>query len=270
MNTAGDQKADLRCDTLLLVATDDEENALLAAARSLGISVAPLKGRFSEYHDFGRPGVGRVLGVRTEVGTVGHGAAATKALLCKNETGAPSVIAVGIAFGVDRDSQTYGDVLISTALIPYDRRIVRSNAGLPKYDFGRARAYTAKESLLRKVWREVDRSRAVLSHGVHQGALLSGQALVECRAYRDHLAEKCSKLGHTVIGGEMEGVGLVGLSPIAEPAWLVVKAISDFADERRDASARVHRKTACSNAAELVLKALKNEVLPAPVQNDAN
>ena len=32
----------------------------------------------------------------------------------------------------------------------------------------------------------------------------------------------------------MEGVGLVSVSSPEDPAWIVVKGISDFADEDRD------------------------------------
>jgi adenosylhomocysteine nucleosidase len=56
----------------------------------------------------------------------------------------------------------------------------------------------------------------------------------------------------------MEGVGLLSLSPANDPAWIVVKGISDFADEDRDAVIEGNRPLACGNAADFVLDALLN------------
>ena len=63
-----------------------------------------------------------------------------------------------------------------------------------------------------------------------------------------------------IIGGEMEGVGLLAASSSADdPIWCVVKGISDFADENRDANITESRSRACHNAANFVLSALQNE-----------
>jgi adenosylhomocysteine nucleosidase len=58
----------------------------------------------------------------------------------------------------------------------------------------------------------------------------------------------------------MEGVGLLAASLTADdPIWCVVKGISDFADENRDAVIDEFRPIACRNAAEFVLAALTND-----------
>jgi adenosylhomocysteine nucleosidase len=44
-----------------------------------------------------------------------------------------------------------------------------------------------------------------------------------------------------------------------DPIWCVVKGISDFADEDRDAVIEEGRLLACRNSAELVLSALEND-----------
>jgi adenosylhomocysteine nucleosidase len=56
----------------------------------------------------------------------------------------------------------------------------------------------------------------------------------------------------------MEGVGLLSTSPANDPAWIIVKGISDFADENRDAVIERYRPIACRNAADFVLDALLN------------
>ncbi len=59
----------------------------------------------------------------------------------------------------------------------------------------------------------------------------------------------------------MEGVGLLAASLTADdPIWCVVKGISDFADEGRDAMIQEHRRIACRNAAEFILSAPTNDV----------
>ena len=46
-----------------------------------------------------------------------------------------------------------------------------------------------------------------------------------------------------------------------DPIWCVVKGISDFADENRDAVIEENRPIACRNAAEFVLSALLNDAI---------
>lgn len=64
----------------------------------------------------------------------------------------------------------------------------------------------------------------------------------------------------SIIGGEMEGVGLLAASTtVDDPIWCVVKGISDFADENRDAMIDTSRPIACRNSANFLLSALLNE-----------
>jgi nucleoside phosphorylase len=61
-----------------------------------------------------------------------------------------------------------------------------------------------------------------------------------------------------IVGGEMEGVGLLSVSPRDDPIWIVVKGICDFADEERDRIIKKSRPVACANSSQLVLSALAN------------
>jgi adenosylhomocysteine nucleosidase len=62
-----------------------------------------------------------------------------------------------------------------------------------------------------------------------------------------------------VVGGDMEGIGLLASSDETESRWIIVKGISDFADEARDDVIRETRPKACYNAARFVLSALLAE-----------
>lgn len=61
-----------------------------------------------------------------------------------------------------------------------------------------------------------------------------------------------------IIGGDMEGVGLLSVSPADKPLWAVVKGISDSADKDRDGIIDTTRAPACENAVRFVLTALRN------------
>lgn len=161
-----------------------------------------------------------------------------------------------MAFGVSRERQRHGDVLLSTHLLPHDKRTIRSKDGLPLLDYQDVQPMPANRSLLGILDREVGQ-RPEGSPRVHRGAMLSGAAKIHCRAHRDHLVIALSGRGVDIVGGEMEGVGLLAASESA--AWLVVKGIVDFADEQRDKEAPQNRALACHNAAGLVLDAFVNE-----------
>jgi len=84
---------------------------------------------------------------------------------------------------------------------------------------------------------------------------LSGRK--ECIEYRDELCRIESS--ESVVGGEMEGAGLLSASDPESPSWIVAKGICDFADEERDEVIDETRPVACRNSATFVLDALKNE-----------
>jgi nucleoside phosphorylase len=88
--------------------------------------------------------------------------------------------------------------------------------------------------------------------------MLTGASHISCRAYRDHLAFRCLK-GEPVIGGEMEGAGLLSLSAKTEPRWIVIKGIIDFADESRDKEYKNNRKMACRHWCPVKLSEFAND-----------
>lgn len=254
--------APLSCDTLIMAATDAEWTALSEVASRLSLSWSVVPGSAVEYRDLGRPGVSRVYAVRTEIGPLGYGGSAARAIACRSQTGATSLICLGMAFGVDHAKQDYGDVLVSSSLIPYDSRMIMSDCGLPKESFHKVKRFATKPYLQALLERERDRVKR--PYKVHVGALLTGAAHISCGAYRTFLVKKCGKAvrleaGEEIIGGEMEGGGLLSVSDPADPVWIVVKGISDFADEDRDSVIKANRAGASENAVELVLSALKNE-----------
>jgi adenosylhomocysteine nucleosidase len=93
--------------------------------------------------------------------------------------------------------------------------------------------------------------------------MLSGAARIFCPEYRDRLARKCEVgRGDLVVGGEMEGIGIASASPEDAPNWIIVKAISDFADHDRDALIKDNRALACRNAVQFILSTISGKATP--------
>jgi adenosylhomocysteine nucleosidase len=205
-----------------------------------------------------------------------------------------------MAFGIARGPQRLGDVLVSTSLIPYDKRDVKPSSnqmqqwgqalaawgadrggfigggmGLmggalgkmgrgmsakPGYfhDYSALEPEPARSALVERCLREKERTR--FDFTVHVGAMLSGAARIHCAKFRDELYRTVPHGNEPIVGGEMEGVGLLAATVKADdPVWCVIKGIGDFADERRDEDIRTGLLVAPRNAAFFVMSSLVND-----------
>jgi nucleoside phosphorylase len=267
-----------QCTLLLFVATPAEEEALKQAARGRGLTFERIRNpRLGEYHWLGVVGNETVIAIRPArergrvvMGAIGRLGSAAKAIRLREATGAQGIVQLGMAFGIDPRYQRAGDVLVSSSLVPYDNRTIRAappsrlqrllHLEPPSYivDYSGADREPARPSLVELFFRE--RERRAHSFGIHVGAILSGAARIQSERFRDELVRGLPADGDPIVGGEMEGVGLLAASLTADdPIWCVVKGISDFADESRDAVIEECRPIACRNAAEFVLSALTND-----------
>ncbi len=191
------------------------------------------------------------------MGPFSSAGSAAKALQWVGATRAKAIIGCGMAFGASPGRQKHGDVLVATALFPYDYRIVkRGPADVPVADYSEVPTHPACPLLL-ALFNRAARTPKWLGR-VHLGPFLSGAARIRCSAYRDELLGAFRGRG-VVVGGDMEGVGLLAASDDTGPRWAIVKAISDFADEARDEVIERTRPGACYNAVLFVLGALKDE-----------
>jgi adenosylhomocysteine nucleosidase len=248
-----------RCDVLLFVATKTELEELKRAARLRGASFDPIpvaeqeKQLPRESYWLGPIGNDRVIAVKTRMGAIGDGGSAALGLHYVQKTQATSVISLGMAFGISAKFQTFGDVLVSQSVFPYDARAIVPDGNRWRYDYEKARTYRASPITLKVL--EAHRPN-VTGFKVHPGCLLSGNAFIRSAAFRDDLLRWSQNVASTVVGGEMEGAGLLALAPRAHPNWTVVKGICDFAGDEQKGDAEKHRQLACSNAATFVLDAL--------------
>jgi adenosylhomocysteine nucleosidase len=259
------------------VATSAEEEALKQAAKGRNLTFEKTKAPgLGEYHWMGVVGNETVIAVgptreqgRVVMGALGRLGSAAKGIRFREATGAQGIVQLGMAFGIDPRNQRPGDVLVSSYLILYDNRTIRS---VPRSWIQRllhleqkyivehpdANRQPARPSLVELFFREKERGGHPFD--IHVGAILSGAARIHSGRFRNELVRSVPAGEDPIVGGEMEGVGLLAASLTADdPIWCVVKGISDFADESRDAVIEKHRPIACQNAAEFVLSALVND-----------
>jgi adenosylhomocysteine nucleosidase len=249
----------LKCDVLLFVATSSEEDHLKEAALELGLQFKKTKGqntsgRTLKYFDIGQVGTYKVKAVRCNMGPFSFDGSAARALMAQAETQATALISLGMAFGTDRTSQNFGDVLISNSLLPYDARKVTCRNGEIN-DLEDVHPYPAKPSLVNML--RIYHDQVNFESRVEFGPMLTGGARIQCATFRDKLSSELSERGvGRVIGGEMEGAGLMATCRRDSPNWVLVKGISDFADDHRDDEIDHGRPIACRNSARFVLSAL--------------
>jgi adenosylhomocysteine nucleosidase len=243
---------------LLLVAVRAEWAALHAVCAALGIEIQPMRqDSVGDLLDLGSVGSQRVFAARTRMGAIRHEGSAYKAILLQRVVQATSIIQTGMAFGVDPRTQRHGDVLVARTLFPYDDRTIHAGAdGAPVIDYSQTQPRRAKPALVELFKQEIRHGDHPF--GAHVGMLLSGNARIFCGRFRDDLVRTIPSKQEGIIGGDMEGVGLLAVSPPDNPLWAVVKGISDFADEDRHAIIDATRAPACENAIRFVLTALRN------------
>ncbi len=254
-----------QCDILLFVATVTELDELKRAARARGAGFEPIPVKEGEAklpgegYWLGTVGDHRVIAVKTRMGAIGDGGSAALGLHYVRVTGAQSVICLGMAFGISADFQTFGDVLVSESIFPYDLRMIVPDGDRWRYEYDneemRRRVRTYKANPITLAMLEAHRPK-VKGFKVHPGCLLSGNAFIRSARFRDDLLRWTQNVAKKVVGGDMEGAGLLSLAPRAHPKWTVVKGICDFAGDEQKGDAEQHRAKACSNASGFVLDAL--------------
>lgn len=178
-----------------------------------------------------------------------------------NELDPSAVIMVGIAFGADPNKQQIGDILISAQVTDYGYRRFGTN----KKDYSpkvinRGDTIPASPKLLQRMrayalrW---DSSRIFL------GRLLTGEELIDNKIRLNELLSENPE----AIGGEMEGAGLYASAYRANTDWIIVKAISDWADGSKSEDKQVRQSHAVQNVIKFVLGAVESGGFAASIKN---
>lgn len=162
-----------------------------------------------------------------------------------------AIIAMGIAFGVDRNKQKIGDVLIAEYLIPYELARVNSDAEMTLRG-SRPPASKKLFQAFQQLNAHLAATRAVDYPPLRFGGIFTGDKLIDSADFLAALLKHAPE----AIGGEMEGKGLFEAASSAGLDWIVVKAICDFADGNKNTATKEHDQATAARHAAMVVKAL--------------
>ncbi|MCF6437232.1 pentapeptide repeat-containing protein [Pseudoalteromonas sp. MMG022] len=163
-----------------------------------------------------------------------------------------AVIAVGIAFGINKAKQNVGDVLVSEYLIPYELARVNPD-GSSLLRGARPAASHKLLTAFKQLHHHLLASKAHDFPELRFGGMFTGDKLIDSAGFLNDLK------GHApeAIGGEMEGTGLYTAAARANLDWIVVKAICDFADGHKNSGSKEQDQAlAARHAAKVVKEAL--------------
>jgi nucleoside phosphorylase len=238
-----------QADVLIVTATQVESLAVIDAfAKLTGQPARPVPVGDRIYHYLGEVHDAHVFLALTEMGSGGLGASQQTVQKGIASLRPAAVILVGIAFGVDKQKQAIGDVLVSHQLLLYELQRVGEGKIVPRGDKPHAspRLFNYLKSA-QLYWNEP-------AIAIRFGLILSGEKLVDSLDYREQLQQ----FGQEVIGGEMEGAGLYVACQDVKVDWILVKAICDWADGNKAYDKDNRQQLAARNAATFVAHALQH------------
>lgn len=244
-------------DVLIVTVTKVESKAVVDVFQEATGHVANLTSIDDDqvYHDLGVVHDTSVFMVQSEMGSGGLGASQQTVQKGITALSPAAVIMVGIAFGVDAEKQSIGDVLVSQQLTLYDLQRAGTEEGDLKLSLRGDRPH-ASPGLLKR-FRSVELYRDESKAKVHFGLILSGEKLVDNVDFRQQLHD----FEPEAIGGEMEGAGLYVACQDAKVDWILVKAVCDWADGHKAQDKAERQRLAAHNAAGFVLDVLQQTPL---------
>lgn len=202
------------------------------------------------YYDLGVIGGRRTLMVQSEMGTNGPGGALLTIHESINQLAPCAVVMVGIAFGMNPRKQRLGDILVSQQILDYEMQRVETTID------GQLRILPRGPRPEASIWL-LDRCRSGLidwdGPKVHFGLILSGAKLIDNQGHRDLLL----RFEPEAIGGDMEGAGLYAAAQRKRVDWILIKAISDWADGEKHQKKESRQKKAARNAAHFTIHVIQ-------------
>jgi nucleoside phosphorylase len=205
---------------LLVTATIIELRMLINVFKSHGIESDHMTNGNFTYLNFGRVGDVEVYAFKSDMGSSGSGGATLAIAEAERFIQPDYVIAAGIAFGLQKDKQNIGDILVSRQLKNYEPAKIKEEVKISRGD-----KITASTLLIdRFTYSQIEWDKCA----VHSGLVLSGEKLVNSKEF----VEQLLMVEPEAIGGEMEGAGLMAVCQNVKAHWILVKAICDWGYEK--------------------------------------
>ncbi|WP_066371783.1 5'-methylthioadenosine/S-adenosylhomocysteine nucleosidase family protein [Herbidospora mongoliensis] len=224
---------------LLLVATQvEQEQVTLAAREATGQAPEIL---FLDHHvafDLGVAGGARILLGRCAAGAAAAGGSALTTRSLIDQLKPDYLILTGICFGLRREQQRIGDILISEQLRLLDPKKIVDVGGV-SVEIQRGARPEPSVTLLNRTY--------AMSGGpkTHYGILLTSNVLVDSEIERARLIAE----NPDALGGEMEGGGFYAAAALTGSHWIVIKSICDWGAKKT----KKDQPLAARNAADYVI-----------------
>lgn len=217
-----------RIDAVLMTATETELLAVLRPLRPPPRRRKVLLVHWGpETYYLGRFGECLVAVTKHRMGTLGEGSISLASDQAQRLWSPRAVIMIGLAFGMDRRSQRIANVVVASQVISYEQQRVGSEIVL------RGPIQPVNSILLNRFenapdWRFERPDETRCDQIV--GPVLSGDKLIADPDFTQALFNAFPQ----AVAGEMEGGGLHAAIGRIGTAWILVKAISGWADGRKE------------------------------------
>jgi len=228
---------------LILTVNDEEHKAFLDELKKQDVSCSPVGRKNNVYFQANYKQYTLMI-LKCMPGSVGPASSALAVQEAISDFKPVAVIACGVAFGCKPKKEKMGDIMISRQIWQYDPQKATEKAIIHRGDKA-----TASASLLNRFSSAIalwEQEHPDIS--VHMGLIASGEVLVNSG---DFLAE-LKQAEPEIIGGEMEGSGVLSAAERENCNWIIVKAICDWGAKKTDA----YQPQSATNAARYVLYVL--------------
>lgn len=232
---------------LLVTVNEIETNSLLSKLEPLedysDILVAYNK---NNTYYIGRFGAYNVIHVQSDMGAINRDAVMTtvdNAIRMWNPRG---IIMVGVAWGMNKGKQKIGDVLISKKILQYETAKISNGSTIPRGADSEAGGVLTNRFKSCMDWEYLLEDGSLAKKYI--GTVLSGEKLLDDKAYRDRLHDSFSE----AIGGEMEGAGLASVAMANNLyEWIIVKGICDWGYDKQSDNKDKYQEIAMNSALSL-------------------
>ncbi|MDO9055066.1 MAG: hypothetical protein Q7U69_00825 [Sulfuricurvum sp.] len=240
---------------LIVTATDTETDAI--HNKMVNLDGYPYIIKFyNNDHTYymGKLGNYIIVHIQCEMGAIGRSSSIITVTEAISTINPRFVLMIGIAFGINKQKQNIGDVLVSESIIPYNtKRVGRENT------IQRGKQGLSNKFLLNK-FKNIKSWIYPLECGADAKIiftdLLSGEELVDNKEHRNQLISNFP----SAEGGEMEGAGVFAACDNKVP-WILVKGICDFADGNKGKNKKLYQNIAMNAALNLCMELFNSEIV---------
>ena len=237
-------------DVLIVTVTKVESRAVMQVfEQAVGHKPTPEAVGDRVYFNLGVVNDARIFLTQSEMGSGGVDASLLTVSKGIEALSPVAVIMVGIAFGINGQKQSIGDVLVSEQLRLYELQRMGTQDGKPNIILRGDKPHASPWLI------NLFKSADLMWEGakVRFGTVLTGEKLVDNLDFRDQI----HRFESEAIGGEMEGAGLYVACHDQKVDWILVKGICDWADGNKGQDKVARQNTAAQNAAGFVLETLQ-------------